>query len=155
VFSWLILNLVNVREIPDDVRYRIFDYLWDRGIRSSDLGIDATYANKIKNRKVKISDKLLEKLISMLTIDEFASLVSSKQPQQLIIREPQSLNEATLILDQHIKGLELVLDNYPQLSNIVYQKFLELLRTKIKGYSVTITKEHIDTFEKLLKSKAP
>ncbi len=149
------LELVNVREIPDDVRYRIFDYLWDRGVRSSDLGIDPTYVNKIRNRKVKISDKLLEKLVGMLTVDEFASLVSSKQPQQLIIREPQSLNEATLILDQHIKGLELVLDKYPQLSNIVYQKFLELLRDKVRGYSVVITKEHIDTFEKLLKSKAP
>jgi len=149
------LELVNVREIPDDVRYRIFDYLWDRGVRSSDLGIDPTYVNKIRNRKVKISDKLLEKLVSMLTVDEFASLVSSKQPQQLIIREPQSLNEATLILDQHIKGLELVLDKYPQLSNIVYQKFLELLRDKVRGYSVVITKEHIEAFEKLLKSKAP
>jgi len=149
------LELVNVREIPDDVRYRIFDYLWDRGVRSSDLGIDPTYVNKIRNRKVKISDKLLEKLVGMLTVDEFASLVSSKQPQQLIIREPQSLNEATLILDQHIKGLELVLDKYPQLSNIVYQKFLELLRDKVRGYSVVITKEHIEAFEKLLKSKAP
>jgi len=149
------LELVNVRDISDDVRYRIFDYLWGRGVRSSDLGIDPTYANKIRNRKVKISDKLLEKLINMLTIDEFASLVSSKQPQQLTIREPQSLNEATLILDQHIRGLELILDKYPQLSNLIYQKFLELLRTKIRGYSVTITKEHIDTFERLLKSKAP
>jgi integrase len=146
---------VNVRDIPDDVRYRIFEYLWGRGVRSSDLGVDPTYVNKIRNRKVRISDKLLEKLIKMLTIDEFAMLVTSKQPQQLVVREPQSLSEAVLVVDQHVKGLELVLDKYPQLSNVVYQRLVELLKNKIKGYSITVTKEHIETFEKLLRSKAP
>jgi len=145
---------VNVKDIPDDVRYRIFDYLWERGVRSSDLGIDPTYVNKIRNRKVRISDKLLEKLIKMLTIDEFAMLVTSKQPQQLVVREPQSLSEAALVVDQHVKGLELVLDKYPQLSNVVYQRLVELLKNKIKGYSITVTKEHIEAFEKFLRSKA-
>jgi integrase len=146
---------VNVRDIPDDVRYRIFEYLWGRGVRSSDLGVDPTYVNKIRNRKVRISDKLLEKLIKMLTIDEFAMLVTSKQPQQLVVREPQSLSEAVLVVDQHVKGLELVLDKYPQLSNVVYQRLVELLKNKIKGYAVIVTKEHIEAFEKLLRSKAP
>jgi len=146
---------VNVRDIPDDVRYRIFEYLWGRGVRSSDLGVDPTYVNKIRNKKVRISDKLLEKLVSMLTVDEFAALVTSKQPQQLVVREPQSLSEAALVVDQHIRGLELVLDKYPQLSNVVYQRLVELLRTRIRGYSVTVTKEHIEAFERLLRSKAP
>jgi len=149
------LELVNIKEVPDDVRYKIFEYLWGRGVRSSDLGVDPTYVNKIRNRKVRISDKLLEKLVSMLTVDEFAALVTSKQPQQLVVREPQSLSEAALVIDQHIRGLELVLDKYPQLSNVVYQKLVELLRTRIKGYSITVTKEHIEAFEKLLRSKAP
>jgi integrase len=146
---------VNVRDIPDDVRYRIFDYLWERGVRSSDLGVDPTYVNKIRNRKVRISDKLLEKLIKLLTVDEFAMLVTSKQPQQLVVREPQSLSEAALVVDQHVRGLELVVDKYPQLSNVVYQRLVELLRSRIRGYSVTVTKEHIEAFEKLLRSKAP
>jgi integrase len=146
---------VNVRDIPDDVRYRIFDYLWGRGVRSSDLGVDSTYVNKIRNRKVRISDKLLEKLIKLLTVDEFAILVASKQPQQLVVREPQSLSEAVLVIDQHIKGLEMALDKYPQLSNVVYQRLVELLKNKIKGYAVIVTKEHIEAFEKLLRSKAP
>jgi len=146
---------VNVKEIPDDVRYRIFEYLWGRGVRSSDLGVDPTYVNKIRNRRVRISDKLLEKLVSMLTVDEFAMLVTSKQPQQLVVREPQSLSEAALVIDQHVRGLELILDKYPQLSNVVYQRLVELLRTRIRGYSVTVTKEHIETFERFLRSKAP
>jgi len=146
---------VNVKDIPDDVRYRIFEYLWGRGVRSSDLGIDPTYVNKIRNRKVRISDKLLEKLIKLLTVDEFAILVASKQPQQLVVREPQSLSEAVLVVDQHVKGLEMALDKYPQLSNVVYQRLVELLKNKIKGYAVIVTKEHIEAFEKFLRSKAP
>ena len=146
---------MNVKDIPDDVRYRIFEYLWGRGVRSSDLGIDPTYVNKIRNRKVRISDKLLEKLIKLLTVDEFAILVASKQPQQLVVREPQSLSEAVLVVDQHVKGLEMALDKYPQLSNVVYQRLVELLKNKIKGYAVIVTKEHIEAFEKFLRSKAP
>jgi integrase len=51
--------------------------------------------------------------------------------------------------------LELVLERYPQLSNIAYQRLVELLKSRVRGYSVTVTREHLETFEKLLKSKAP
>jgi len=153
---WLVdPDLVSVEEVPDDVRFRIFDYLWGKGVRSSDLGIDPTYANKIRNRKARVSDNLLEKLVKMLTVDEFASLVGSAQPQQLVVREPQNLGEAALAIDQHIRGLEVALDKYPQLSNVVYQRVLNLLRTKVKDYSVAVTREHLESFEKLLKTKAP
>jgi hypothetical protein len=42
-------SLVDLRSLGDEVRFRIFDYLWGRGVRSSELGVDPTYANKIKN----------------------------------------------------------------------------------------------------------
>ncbi|MFZ8793396.1 MAG: hypothetical protein ACO2O2_05880 [Acidilobaceae archaeon] len=48
-------KLVDVRGIPDEVRYRIFDYLWSRGVRTSNLGIDSTYANKVRNRRIRVS----------------------------------------------------------------------------------------------------
>ena len=51
--------------------------------------------------------------------------------------------------------MEAALDKYPQLSNVVYQRVLNLLRAKVKDYSVTVTKEHLESFEKLLKTKAP
>jgi integrase len=98
-------------------------------------------------------------MLRMLSVDEFALLVgftaSQQALQQLIIREPQSLGEAALALDQYIRGLELVLERYPQLSNIAYQRLVELLKTRVRGYSVTVAREHVDAFEKLLKSKAP
>jgi hypothetical protein len=96
-------SLVDVRSLSDEVRFRIFDYLWSRGVRSSELGVDLTYANKVKNRKARVSDALLERMLGMLSVDEFAVLVGSTASQQTlqqpIIREPQSLGEAAIALD--------------------------------------------------------
>jgi integrase len=150
---------VDLRSLGDEVRFRIFDYLWGKGVGSSELGIDPTYANKIKNRKARVSDALLERMLRMLSVDEFAMLVGSSTPQQALqqptVREPQSLGEAAIALDQYVRGLELVLEKYPQLSNIAYQKLMELLKSRVRGYSVTVTREHLEAFERLLKSKAP
>jgi integrase len=150
---------VDLRSLGDEVRFRIFDYLWSKGVGSSELGIDPTYANKIKNRKARVSDALLERMLRMLSVDEFAMLVGSSTPQQALqqptLREPQSLGEAAIALDQYVRGLELVLEKYPQLSNIAYQKLMELLKSRVRGYSVTVTREHLEAFERLLKSKAP
>jgi integrase len=152
-------SLVDFRSLGDEVRFRIFDYLWGKGVRSSELGIDPTYANKVKNRKARVSDALLERMLRMLSVDEFAVLVGSTATQQALqqptIREPQSLGEAAIALEQHVRALELVLEKYPQLSNIAYQKLVELLKSRVRGYSVAVTREHVEAFEKLLKSKAP
>jgi integrase len=152
-------NLVDFRSLGDEVRFRIFDYLWGKGVRSSELGIDPTYANKVKNRKARVSDALLERMLRMLSVDEFAVLVGSTATQQALqqptIREPQSLGEAAIALEQHVRALELVLEKYPQLSNIAYQKLVELLKSRVRGYSVAVTRGHVEAFEKLLKSKAP
>ena len=152
-------SLVDFKSLGDEVRFKIFDYLWGKGVGSSELGIDPTYANKIKNRRARVSDALLERMLRMLSVDEFAMLVGSSTAQQTLqqptIREPQSLGEAAIALEQHVRALELVLERYPQLSNIAYQKLVELLKSRVRGYSVTVTREHIEAFEKLLKSKAP
>jgi hypothetical protein len=150
---------MDLRSLSDEVRFRFFNYLWGRGVRSSELGVDPTYANKIKNRRARVSDALLERMLRMLSVDEFAVLVGSSTAQQALqqptVREPQSLGEAAVALDQHVRALELVLERYPQLSNIAYQKLVELLKSKVRGYSVAVTRGHVEAFEKLLKSKAP
>jgi adenylosuccinate synthase len=96
------LSLLDFRSLGDEVRFRIFDYPWSKGIGSSELGVDPTYANKIKNRKTRVSDALLERMLRILSVDEFAMLVGStalqQALQQLIVREPQSLGEAAIAL---------------------------------------------------------
>jgi hypothetical protein len=148
-------SLVDLRSLGDEVRFRIFDYLWGRGVRSSELGVDPTYANKVKNRRARVSDALLERMLRMLSVDEFAVLVGSTATQQSLqqptVREPQSLGEAAIALDQHVRGLELVLEKYPQLSNVAYQKLVELLKSRVRGYSIAVTREHVEAFERMLK----
>jgi len=69
-------KFIDLSSIPDDVRYRVFDYLWERkGVRSRDLGIAPYQANKIKNRKRRVSDELLKRMLEMLTPEEYAELV--------------------------------------------------------------------------------
>jgi len=69
-------------------------------------------------------------MLRILSVDEFAFLVGStvaqQALQQLTVREPQSLGEAAIVLDQYVRGLELVLERCPQLSNVAYQKLVEL-----------------------------
>ena len=150
-------GLVDLKGLGDDTRYRIFDYLWGRGVRSSDLGIDPTYANKVRNRRARVSDSLLERMLRMLSLDEFASLVSSSQALDRSIQrlswEPRDLSEALSMLDQLLMGLEALVNRYPQLSGVAIQRVLRLLGRR--GYSVAITKDHVDAFEKILMSRAP
>jgi integrase len=150
-------GLVDLKGLGDDARYRIFDYLWERGVRSSDLGIDPTYANKIRNRRVRVSDALLERMLRMLSLDEFASLVSSSQALDRSIQglswEPRDLSEALSMLDQLLMGLETLVNRYPQLSSVAIQRISDLLGRR--GYSIAITREHIDAFEKILRQRAP
>ena len=51
-------EVLDLRSISDEVRFRIFDYLRGKGVSSRDLGIHPSVANKIKNRKLKVLDKL-------------------------------------------------------------------------------------------------
>ena len=73
---------IDLRSIPDKIRFKIFDYIWSKGIGSSELDIDPTYANKIKNRRVRVSDRLLARIIKFLSIEGFANLMAGRKPMQ-------------------------------------------------------------------------
>lgn len=67
-------KLVDLSKIDQETRYRIFMYLWKKRVGSRELGIHPTYANRIKNRKVPVSDTVLERLLEYLTAEELAEL---------------------------------------------------------------------------------
>jgi hypothetical protein len=43
-------------------------------VLGKDLGIHPTYANRIKNRRVQVSDTVFKKLLEYLTAEELAEL---------------------------------------------------------------------------------
>ena len=65
-----------MRSIPDDVRYKVFDYLWNvRRVGSRGLGISPALANMVKNRKRRVTDSLLKRMLELLAPEEYAELV--------------------------------------------------------------------------------
>jgi hypothetical protein len=57
-------SLVDLRGVGDDARYRIFDYYGRGMLGALTSGIDPTYVNKIRNRRARVSDSLLEGALS-------------------------------------------------------------------------------------------
>jgi len=69
-------RFIDLRSIPDDVRYRVFDYLWNvKRVGSRGLGISPALANMVKNRKRRVTDSLLKRMLELLTHEEYAELV--------------------------------------------------------------------------------
>jgi len=34
---------------------------------------------------------------------------------------------------------------------VAYQKLVELLKSRVRGYSIAVTREHVEAFERMLK----
>ncbi len=82
-------TLVDISRIDQETRYKIFMYLWKKRVGSCELGIHPTYANRIKNRRVPVSDSVLERLLEYLTAEELAELtgvyvIEKVEPHTLI-----------------------------------------------------------------------
>ena len=82
-------TLVDISKIDQETRYKIFMYLWKKRVGSRELGIHPTYANRIKNRRVPVSDNVLERLLEYLTAEELAELtgvyvIEKVEPHTLI-----------------------------------------------------------------------
>ena len=144
---------VNVKAIDQEVRYRIFKYLWDKGVRSSQLGYHPTTLNRVKNRVIPISDALLKRMLAFLSVDEFAKLITGKEVKPAL-SEPKDLGEAVIALNYHADAIASIVERFPQLSGQAYQKLSEVIRDKIRDYSITVTEEQVRKFEKLIADRA-
>jgi len=143
---------INLKAIDDETRYRIFMYLWNKGIRSRALGYSPTLLNRVKNRRLRVSDKLLAKLLEYLTIDEFASLISGKEPEVKGIKEPKDMSEAILQIDQIVSHLKNIIKKYPNLSPYAYQRLSGILNRA--SVSILVTEDMIRKFEKLISDRS-
>jgi len=67
---------IDLKSISDDIRYKVFDCLWNvRRIGSRSLGISPALANMVKNRKRRVTDSLLKRMLELLAPEEYAELV--------------------------------------------------------------------------------
>lgn len=94
-------------------------------------------------------------MLRFLSVEEFANLMVGDKPGYWEVPASiRNLGKAIVVLDSAVKRLEDILQKFPQLSNVVYQRLLKLVKTKIKGYSVTVTEEHAEKFRKILSTRA-
>ena len=69
---------LDLSKIDQEARYKIFYYLYSKGLRARDLGVSESTFNRVLHKKLPVSDALLLKLLQRLTEYEFANLVSAE-----------------------------------------------------------------------------
>jgi len=69
---------LDLSKIGAEIRYRIFCYLYGKGLRARDLGVSETTFYRVLHRKLPVSNALLLKLLQRLTEHEFTNLVSAE-----------------------------------------------------------------------------
>ena len=69
---------LDLSKIDQETRYKIFYYLYSKGLKSRDLGVSESTFNRVLHKKQPVSDALLLKLLQRLTEHEFANLVSAE-----------------------------------------------------------------------------
>ena len=70
---------LDLSKIDQEARYKIFYYLYSKGLRARDLGVSESTFNRVLHKKQFVSDALLLKLLQRLTEHEFANLVSAEE----------------------------------------------------------------------------
>ncbi|MEB2793058.1 MAG: hypothetical protein LRS41_03250 [Caldisphaeraceae archaeon] len=134
---------INLDSTPDDIRYRIFDYLWNvKKVGSRDLRIRSYQANKIKNRKRRITNDLLRRMIEMLTPDEYA------EPVEGVTAVKVDPNTFVKILTTAVADLTLK----PILVEFVKNRLAAEIFTETTRY--TVTKQDLEEFKVWLKRRA-
>ena len=137
-------ELVDFQKLGQEQRYRIFEYLVKvKEIGSRDLDVTPSYMNMVKNRKRPITDKLLEKMLRYLTVEEYAELTG--------IRIPIEEVDASTV----VKVLKAALAK-PELKYLVVDLVQDALREELAtAKAVRVREDHLKRFEKALSVKSP
>ncbi len=164
---------LDLSKLSDDARYRLFDYVTTaKGLGPKDLGISYTSFYRIKQRKQRVSDNVLTKILQHLTPQEFERVVGAKDRLRAlgIVREDGSIDYGLTLeilalasQDEYLKQaiLHFVMDNFREdlrrmfnvsLARIEFhwsEDFERYLRDK-KGRKVS-TEEMINYYRNLFK----
>ena len=136
-------RFIDLASIPDEVRYRIFDYLWrEKRVGSRDLGLKPYQANKIKNRRRRVTDDLLRRMLELLTPEEYAELVEGVE---LVRVDPSAL----------VKILVTALSD-PALKPILVEFARNRLAAEILAETTryTVTRQDLEEFKAWLERQA-
>ena len=117
------------------------------------MGYHPTTLNRVKNKTIPVSDNLLRKMLTFLSEDEFAKLITGEEVKSTFV-EPKDLSEAVIALKAHIEAVRKLLEKYPALSKLAYGDLMGLVKGGVRDYCVKVTEEQVRKFEKLLRDRA-
>jgi len=133
---------VKIDEIDQETRRKILQKVLEKNVSYDKLGISRTMVWYYKNGKYNIPNNVTEKLLKFLTPEEISEIIYGVSP------DSATINDAIKVVVRAIKD--------PQ-----YREFVLLLMQKHLGefikqlsYEYLVSKEDIELFEKLSKSKA-
>jgi hypothetical protein len=144
---------LDLSKIDSEARYKIFYYLYSRGVKARDLGVSESTFNRVLHKKLPVSDALLLKFLQRLTEYEFANLVSAEERLGAAgIARPDGTVDYSIAIEILRKSLQ---DPYLKslLLRFVAEHFREDLR-KLTSVSIYGIKLHWDEeFEQFLKER--
>ncbi|MBP1358260.1 MAG: site-specific integrase [Sulfolobus sp.] len=135
-----------LREIPDELRYKIVDYIDKNKGRPKE--IEHSFWYRIKKRERRVSDNVLRILFSYLSPSEYAEIVSGIKLDSVEITNKTS---ALQWLDWTITRLNYIIETYPDLRQIVADSLHKVIaKVRAEKYEVTVTPEMVKKFEVIL-----
>jgi len=138
---------VDISKLPQDVRRRILEYAYMKGVRASDLGIDRTYFYKLRAGKYPVTDQVLERALGFISEEEFRRLAASRSLEAYGI-ERGGVIDYGLVLEIIRRAGE-----DPYLRSIILRAAKELEERAPE--EVIVSEEDLKRFELLLADRAP
>ncbi len=145
---------LDLSRISDDERYRLFDYVTQvKGLRPSDLGISYSSFYRIRQRKQRVSDELLKKILQHVSREEFEKVVSARDRLRAlgILREDGTIDYGLALEILALAGQDEYLKQ--AILRFVVERFRDDLR-KMLGLSFTgIELRWTEDFEQFLRER--
>jgi len=144
---------LDLSKIDQETRYKIFYYLYSKGLRARDLGVSESTFNRVLHKKLPVSDALLLKLLQRLTEHEFANLVSAEERLRAAgIARPDGTVDYSVAIEILRKSLQ---DPYLKslLLRFVAENFREDLRKLLSISVYGIRLQWSEDFEAFLRER--
>jgi len=145
---------LDISRIDDEARYKLFDYVVNtKGVRPRDLGISYSSFCRIRQRKQRVSDEVLKRILSFITKEEFERVLSAQERLKAlgILRDDGSVDYGLVLEIIALASRDEYLKNV--LLRFVVQNFREDLR-RMLGLTLThIEFRWSEDFEEFLRSR--
>ncbi|ACP54418.1 tyrosine-type recombinase/integrase [Saccharolobus islandicus] len=144
----MFLSDEEIKQIDKEVRRRIFEYLDSQNRKPEEIDRSTWY--RIKKNERGIGDETLKKMLSELTPEEFANILTGDVSNNNV--RIDTLNGAILYINDSVKKFKQIIEKFPELSSYLVDQLMPFISGL--SHEVIITQDHIKKFETILKQRS-